>query len=68
MSEPVRYEVHYCITDTPSTGSVAAVFPKRSPILELTAVDVAAREGSGVGDYIAACPMNCCTDVVKAAT
>jgi hypothetical protein len=40
-----------CLTDTPSTGSVAAVFPRRSPIEVLTAVDVA-REGSGVGDYL----------------
>jgi hypothetical protein len=45
-----------CLTDTLSTGSAAAVFPRRSPIQVLTAVYVrchAAREGSGVGDYFA---------------
>jgi hypothetical protein len=45
-----------CHIDTPSTGSTAAVFPRRSPIQVLTAVDVATPPGkaSGVGDYLAA--------------
>jgi hypothetical protein len=47
-----------CLTDTPPTGSAAAVFPRRSPIQVLTAVDDATPplgEGSGVGDYLYSC-------------
>jgi hypothetical protein len=37
-----------CLTDTPSTGSEVAVFPRRSPIQVLTALDDATPPGKAV--------------------